>query len=99
MVKKNGYEYSIDGLLVNITRDGRPFLSVPAAASVNGNVSELALSRADENAAVFTSDSGEMSFTFFDDCVVVSYELRFGHADLRNKNFQIGERGYRTCGF
>jgi len=75
MTKKAQYEYYIDGTNIHILRAEKPFLKLPASASVNGIISELQLTYSDENSALFSDGIGNMTFDFQDDCIVVSYHM------------------------
>ena len=74
-VKKGQYECSIERTEIHISRGGKAFLNLPASASVNGVISDLHLTHSDENSALFSDQTSNMTFDFQDDCIVVSYRV------------------------
>lgn len=71
------YGYDIKGNTVSVSLNGKPFLTVPASASVNGVVSDVKLKEKNENKAVFESENQKMIFEFLPDSILVTYSKTF----------------------
>ncbi len=73
----NLYSYSVENNKINISLGGKSFLTLPASASVNGEISNLKPYTKCETRAVFTSENEKMDFVFEDDCIVITYSKTF----------------------
>jgi len=71
------YAHSIEDNKIHICLNSKPFLTLPASASVNDVVSELSLAEESADKAVFASENGKMVFEFNSDSILVSYSVKF----------------------
>lgn len=71
------YSYEILENQINILLNNKPFLSVPASASVNGVLSDVTLKEQSESKAVFESENQKMVFEFLPDSILVTYSKTF----------------------
>ena len=76
-ISKQIYEVCAENNTVIIYRDGKKFFSLPASAKINGKYSSLSLKSEDNDRIVFASDDENMTFTLYDDCIVVEYDKSF----------------------
>ena len=71
------YEFQVNSQSITISLGGKHFMTLPASASVNDRLSELALSKNGDTAAVYESERAQMEFTFLTDSILVSYSEWF----------------------
>lgn len=71
------YTYDIKNNKINICLNSKPFLTLPASASVNDTISELSLTEEASDRAVFTSANEKMVFEFKPDSILVTYSVTF----------------------
>ncbi len=76
-MKKKIYDVSVEGNTVVILRNKARFFSVPASARINGVDSALDLKEASEDKIRLGSEREEMTFSLYEDFIVVEYEKRF----------------------
>lgn len=74
---KNNYQVFTENNTVVFNRNGKRFFSVPAAATVNNISSNLTLKSEDESKIVYEGNGEIMTFSLYDDCIVVEYNKTF----------------------
>ncbi|MBR2022035.1 MAG: hypothetical protein IJ939_06310, partial [Clostridia bacterium] len=76
-MNKRIYTYEIKDSELRVFLNSELFLTLPASASVNDEISNLSLVKSDENTAEFSSQNEKMTFEFMDDCIVVGYSKAY----------------------
>ncbi len=76
-IQKNTYAVEIFGSVLQFYLKDKLFFTIGASASVNGEISSLHFESGDDKAALFSGEKEEMTFTFLDDCVKISYTKGF----------------------
>jgi len=71
------YDYSIQENNINITLNNKPFLTLPASASVNDVISDMTLTDNSGDKAVFSAENEKMVFEFLSDSIIVTYSKTF----------------------
>ena len=74
---KNAYTVEICGNILQFYLKDKLFLTVGASASVNGDISLPDFKNGDETTAFFSGEKEEMTFTFLEDSVKISYTKSF----------------------
>lgn len=100
-MSKRIYTYELTENELKVFKDSKLFVSIPASASVNDEISVLSLAKNDENTAEFLSESEKMIFEFFDDCITVSFSKRFSEDTeiFEAKMFKGKNAGINLVGF
>jgi len=73
LISKQEYALRADETGLTFVRDGKDFLSVPAAVSFNGELSSLRLESVSSETVIYSARSERFTVKLSDDCAVVSY--------------------------
>lgn len=100
-MSKQIYSYNIKDNKIHIFLNSSLFLTLPASASVNDEISKLSLEKDADNKAIFTSANEKMSFEFLSDSIIVSYSKTFDEDTpiYEAKMFKDGDCAIELTGF
>ena len=95
------YTYHIQASQVHIALNDKPFLTLPASASVNDRISQLVLAEETTEKAVFTSSNEKMVFEFKPDSVLVTNSITFAEDTpiFVSKMFKSADAGIELANF
>ncbi len=98
---KKIYSVAVENNSVNIFRNGKLFLALPASASLNGEYSKLELESAAESKLVFASNTEKLVFTLEEDCILADFsrEMFDDTPIYEAKIFADGKSGIGLVGF
>ena len=95
------YTFYADNKKTEIFLKGKPFLTLPASASVNDVISNLSLKENSESKAVYESENQKMAFEFLNDSILVSYSIKFNEDTpiYQSKIFKSSDSGINLKNF